>query len=335
MVEPSPAGVDAALERWGERWLDAPFAGPRRRLYVGFSGGLDSVVLLHAANRWYQARSIPTAASAPNTAAVSSIELIPVHINHGVAAASEQWVQHCRSFSARLGLRCLVLEAAPAAEGLSAGAGFEARARVARYARFAELLREPADSLLLAHHRDDQSETLLLRLFQGRGLLPMPAQRRVGAGTIERPLLRLERDVLAAYARSFELPTLNDPSNADTRHERNYLRHVVLPPARERWPQLDQALERVALRANEAQQLLEGLLAGRTALAVEELTGELGLPLLRSWLHALGEHRATDRALTEFLRQLKSPGDRAPELRLPGGRLLRRQDEVLWKPVGD
>ncbi|MEM1432769.1 MAG: tRNA lysidine(34) synthetase TilS [Pseudomonadota bacterium] len=324
------APVDAALATWGERWLARRPAGSNARLYVGFSGGLDSVVLLHATWRWLAER-VQGGGAGERDAQAAAVTLVPVHINHGVAAAAEHWAQHCCTFSAGLGLRCQVFHAPP----LDAGRGFEARARAARYGHFSELLDQPADSLLLAHHRDDQSETLLLRLFQGRGLLPIPGRRPLGAGTLERPLLRLERNVLATYAERFELPAIEDPGNADTQHERNYLRHVVLPRVRERWPQADQALDRVAARSSEAQRLLEQLLGQRAALEIEELTGELALPLLRAWLHARGEHRAADRALEEFLRQLASPVDRAPELRLPGGCLRRRGQTVIWEPASD
>src|SRR5690606_13429658 len=111
------------------------------------------------------------------------------------------------------------------------GESLETRARHARYTAFEEVLEE-GDVLFQAHHQDDQMETLLYRLGRGSGpagLAGMPARRPLGRGELCRPLLGFARCELERYARARGLRWIEDESNADERHDRNFLRHRVLP----------------------------------------------------------------------------------------------------------
>jgi len=100
--------------------------------------------------------------------------------------------------------------------------------------------------LLLAHHGDDQLETVLFRLFRGTGvagLAGMPFTRALGAGALARPLLEFSRAQLEAWAENAELPWIEDPSNCDQRFDRNYLRNRVIPPLKIRWPSFIRRVE--------------------------------------------------------------------------------------------
>ncbi|MEZ5449098.1 MAG: tRNA lysidine(34) synthetase TilS [Thiolinea sp.] len=98
---------------------------------------------------------------------------------------------------------------------------------------------QPGELLLTAHHQDDQAETLLLNLLRGggRGLAAMPERRALGAGWLGRPLLTFTRAELEAYARAEQLNWVDDPSNQQTDFDRNFLRHHILPPLKQRWPE--------------------------------------------------------------------------------------------------
>lgn len=191
-----------------------PYQG--RRWRVAFSGGLDSTVLLHA------------------LAALQPTPLLQaIHIHHGLQAQADDWQQHCAEACAGLGIEyvCLKVTVEP-------GASQENAARQARYQAFEEAL-EDGDLLLQAHHLDDQIETMLLRLFRGtglEGLRGIPETRPLGAGLICRPLLALPRAELAAYAQVHGLHWVDDPSNSDSRFDRNFLRTQVLPLIAQRWP---------------------------------------------------------------------------------------------------
>ncbi|WP_224743919.1 MULTISPECIES: tRNA lysidine(34) synthetase TilS [Lysobacter] len=213
---------------------------PRARLLVGFSGGLDSTVLLHAL------------ASDP---AVRTSGLRAIHIHHGLHANADRWAAHCENVCSALGIAFDTVPVTVQPDGN----GTEAAARDARHAAFASKL-EPGDVLTLAHHRDDQAETFLLRALRGSGVDGLSAMRRwrdFGAGRLWRPLLDIPRAALLAYANAHGLRWIEDPSNTDSRFDRNFLRQQVLPLLRARWPQADAAFARSATLCDEASQLLD------------------------------------------------------------------------------
>jgi len=238
--------------------------------WVAFSGGMDSHVLLHAL---YQLREVLDATIAA------------VHVNHGLQAAADDWVTHCQQVCAELNVPLVSL---PADGRALRGESPEAAARAARYAVLADWL--PAnDFLLTAQHQDDQAETLLLQLLRGsgvNGLAAMPWSTRLGASRHLRPLLDIRRAELRQYALAHKLCWIEDPSNADTAFDRNYLRQRVLPVLQQRWPSAAASLSRSAGHCAEAAELLEDL-AGRDLLLLVSaentlsLSGLLSLPPLR------------------------------------------------------
>ncbi|WP_058553466.1 tRNA lysidine(34) synthetase TilS [Thiohalocapsa sp. ML1] len=268
-----PARLAAAL---------APARGGR--LWIAYSGGLDSHVLLHAAAGLGRALGA---------------ELRAVHIHHGLQTAADAWVAHCEQMCAALGVALDVrhLRLAPAP-----GESLEAVARDARYAAFRALL-SPGDCIASAHHRDDQAETLLLALLRGagvHGLAAMPHSAALGAGRLLRPLLDLPRAALVEYAAEHGLCWIDDPSNQDPVRDRNRLRSLIIPSIKARWPALDRTAARTASHCAEAAALLDGfadeLLAGLGADAAGGLpaAGLLDLDaarrrlVLRRWLARQG-----------------------------------------------
>ena len=299
--------VASGLQTW---------SGPGR-VFVGYSGGLDSAVLLHAAS-----------VCRPG-------QVTALHVNHGLHPDADAWDVHCQAQCAELGVPLLSQRAAVARHG-----NLEAAARHARYEFFASEL-GAEDVLLLAHHRDDQVETVLLRLLQGRGFYGMPGQRwlRVGSSArakVVRPLLHLPRAVLAAYAERFALLWVEDPSNADLNLDRNFVRHRLLVDLRERWPDLDRSLLDV-LKARETADaaLLAALALGDRCVSLQRLPGETGAAAeaLRIWLASLGEPLPTRAALRDFVAQLSSPRDRQPALTVGSGALRRFRDHVYHVPA--
>lgn len=193
-------------------------------IVVGFSGGLDSSLLLRLACDLRDSGEL-------------SLPLRALHVDHGIASAAPKWRAHCVSLGAEWGVEVQVVEADVARP--SAGVASEGAARSARYEAFSASL-VAQECLLLAHHQDDQLETLLLRLARGsgvEGLAGMPASRDLAAGTLLRPWLRHTRLELEAVAGACSLHYVTDPSNAQTDYDRNLLRAAVLPEIETRWPQ--------------------------------------------------------------------------------------------------
>ena len=293
---------------------------------MGFSGGCDSSVLLHALSRLRPA----------------GVTLKALHVDHRLHPESAAWAEHCRRFAAARDIPCEVI-AVDAAAG--AGESPEACAREARYAAFASVLGE-GDWLLLAHHQDDQAETVLLRLLRGagpEGLAGMPVSRPLGQGHLLRPLLDFSRAELAEWARREGLDWLEDPANAGTDPDRNFLRHEILPRLRSRWPAADAALARSArLQREAAGELARQAAADWAGLAERQpdripVAALAALPparcrrLLRYWIGRINalplpHARHLQRILDEVL---PASPDAMPEVRWPGAR-VRRHAGMLW-----
>ncbi|MEB3733466.1 tRNA lysidine(34) synthetase TilS [Halopseudomonas pachastrellae] len=168
--------------------------------WLGLSGGLDSMVLLELMSQARQLSDIPP--------------LHAIHVHHGLHPEADAWAAHCQRACDVRGVPLTVVRVQ-----VVQGGSVEEAARDARYAAFADML-APGAELLLAHHRDDQLETLMFRLMRGtgvRGLSGMPARRALGAGWLSRPLLDWRRSELEAWARQQGLDWIEDPANADER----------------------------------------------------------------------------------------------------------------------
>jgi tRNA(Ile)-lysidine synthase len=295
--------------------------GPLRgaRFCVAYSGGADSTALL-AAMATLRGRH--------------RLHLRALHVDHRWQPAARAMARQARAAARGLEVPCRVVTAPVR---MARGESPEAAARAVRYAALRAHLR-PGEWLLLAQHQDDQAEALLLQLLRGAGisgLAAMPPR----AGVLLRPLLEVPRAALVDYLRRRRLPWIEDPSNADQRLARNYLRRRVLPVLRERWPGLAAALGRSAALAAEAR----GLLAERAesqlreaqvgpALAVSALR-RLAPPdrhnLLRYWIEQRGLPLPDQRRLLELAGPvLRARADAQPQVRWPGV-LVRRHGGLL------
>ena len=275
---------------------------PPQRLCVGLSGGRDSVVLLHALHR-LQCRTD------------FSFTLSALHVHHGLSANADAWAAFCGELCARCAVPLSVVRVTVAP---GAGEGLEAAARRARHAAFADC---DADLLALAHHRDDQAETVLLNLLRGSGIAgaaAMSAERAQRRGPLlVRPLLDVPRAQIEDYANANSLAWIDDESNDDTHFRRNYLRHEVMPRLAAKVPGASQSLARAASHFAEGAQLLAELAAIDRAALVKpsgriDLAGFNALAPARArnllrfvWL-AAGFRAPDARWIDEALRQLAS-----------------------------
>jgi len=285
-------------------------AGPKPRVALAFSGGVDSTVLAHLLVK--QRRKL------------GGLRLI--HVDHGLQAASGEWSRHCARLARAWRVPLIALKAnIKRRKGVSP----EAAARDARYELLASAL-ESGEVLVTAQHRDDQVETLLLQLFRGAGvagLAAMPAIAPFRPGLIVRPLLQISRDEIEAIARKTGLRWIEDPSNADTRFSRNFLRQRLMPLIREHWPGADKAIARSAAHMAEAAALLNER-------ATHDLAGLAdGDGLSVSALRALPVARRRN-ALRSFIARHGVEMPEASRLKEMSGPLLEAradaQPEVVW-----
>lgn len=219
------------------------------RVAVACSGGRDSIVLLHLACRW---------------AAGVGAQVHALHVQHGLSAQAPAWEAHVAAQVQAWTAWCdVVLQVRRLGLVVPAGASLEAHARTARYQALADMAREAGcDTVLLAHHRDDQVETFLLQALRGAGpagLSAMPADIVRGGVRWVRPWLDRPRAGLEAYRLAHRLSHVEDDSNADPRHARNRLRLSVLPTLRAAFPDADEALSTSVRLAQDAQACLDAL----------------------------------------------------------------------------
>jgi tRNA(Ile)-lysidine synthase len=210
------------------------------KLIVGFSGGLDSTVLLHVL--------------ASHSILLS--KLVAVHVNHGISANSSLWQIHCEQFCHTLGISLITQSVQ-----FDCSANIEGRARAARYSVFSSLLTKQ-DCLILGHHLDDQAETFLLQLFRGSGIDGLSAMAEIGQfelGMLARPFLSHSRKQLEYYATWHQLPWIEDESNQDTHYARNYLRNKIIPSLQSKWPGVAYNIARSAIHCQQAKRNLESL----------------------------------------------------------------------------
>jgi tRNA(Ile)-lysidine synthase len=220
--------------------------GPRR-VAVAASGGRDSTALLHATVK----AAVPL-----------GVEVVALHVHHGLQAAADDWLRLVRDQARRwgAGFDARRLDGKP-----SAGESIEAWARRERYRALGDMARAAGCPLvLLAHHRRDQAETWLLQALRGggpRGLSAMPKEALRQGLTWARPWLDQPREAVEAYVRRHRLRYVDDGSNADSRFARNALRRSVWPALTVAFPDAEATLSAAAREAQGAARLADEVAA--------------------------------------------------------------------------
>lgn len=187
------------------------------KIIIGYSGGVDSQVLLHALSdlqAFYQVKAM--------------------HVHHGISENADAWRDFCKKECSNLGIEFEHLE-------LNLGKNVSNLEEVAREKRYEFFKKEVTSKTLVltAHHADDQAETILHNLFRGSGLAGLVGIRAVqdfGKGYIVRPLLNFTKDELKEYAREHKLEWVEDESNKDSKYTRNFIRNELMPLIKEKWP---------------------------------------------------------------------------------------------------
>ena len=307
-----------------------------RHIYIGYSGGMDSQVLLHLC------------------AAVPGIKskITAVYIHHGLQQAADDWGLHCQQQCLELAVDFKMIKV-NAASG--SGESPEAAARQARYTALRGLLLS-GDVLLLAQHREDQMETVLLQLFRGggvQGLAAMPVSCGFGRGSMLRPLLNVAKQQIQDYAQRHALQWVEDPSNQKCDFDRNFLRNRIVPLLKQRWPSLDKTVARTAGNCAEAGQLLDDWAESSLETLIDPSERSLSLAkwrqfqqtqrtwLLRFWLQKFGLRPPSQAILQTITEQVIGARDDAkPQVFIQGYYIRKYRDKIyciageyLQKPV--
>ena len=306
-----------------------PEVFPGAHLAVGLSGGIDSVSLLFALIE---------------IAPALRFSLRAVHVNHGISPDAARWAEFCAAMCRSVHVP-IQLETVDVTAHRSLG--LEGAARRARHEAFA---RVDADFVVLAQHRDDQAETLLLRLLRGAGLRGLSAMSRVKKfpgvrPRLLRPLLEMSRAEIDSYARTRGLSWVEDESNTDVGRRRNFLRHEVFPLVERHFPAARAAVARAAAHLGEARGLLDEMARsdfercgdGGGAIEIPSLL-RLGTAraknLLHFWCEVRGAPPPASAHIEELLRQLRESGvNSRGGLEISRWRFLRHRARLYLQPI--
>ena len=325
------AGNTGSHSAWPEALLaSVNNLPPHSGLYVALSGGLDSVLLLHSVARL----------------ARTSGKLTAIHVNHQLQPNSADTEKFCRDLCQSLGVPCRIIQVnvpTISPQNAAGTGGLEEAARAARYQAFESCL-EKHDLLLMAHHADDQSETVLFRLLRGTGvagLAGVPSSREVGKGALYRPFLNLDRQELEHWANVHGVDWIEDPSNRDQRFDRNFLRQSIIPALKERWPSLNRRLAATSRACAESHELASSLASihfarCRTQNEDLDLAVMAGLTeverknLIRWWVIQRGYEPPALADWSDLFAQFMNSGsDRQPEYAGVGYVLRRHQNALV------
>ena len=295
------------------------------QIILAYSGGVDSHVLLHLI------------ASNPDLKS----KIIAVYIHHGLQVEADGWGEHCQLVALNLGVRFKIIKVI--IDDVS-GKSIEELARDARYQALKPLL-EAEGVLLLAQHREDQLETVLLQLFRGagvQGLSGMPVEIPFGKGRMCRPLLDVSKQDIYDYAISNKLSWVEDPSNKSNDFDRNFLRNEIVPKLKQKWPALDKTVARSARHCANAHQLSEDVSKDFLSQIINKADHTLNIAKLiehDSYMQSLGIRQwfkfnqlrmPAESVIHCILNELiKATESRNPELKGEGYRIRRYRDKLF------
>lgn len=304
--------------------------GNFHKILVGFSGGVDSTVLLHALYR-IKKEQLP------------SLEIRAIHVHHGLNSKADTWEAHCLAQCEAWSIPfiCQHVTVDPFNKGI------EAAARDTRYQAYRDALID-GEIIVTAQHLDDQAETFMLALKRGSGpagLSSMPASSvfngSCGLAWLLRPLLAISRNDLEIYAAENHLSWIEDDSNQDDRYDRNFLRLHIMPIFTQRWPHFAGAVSRSASLCAEQESLLDELLQDaldelmdyRGGLFIDGLHGcstAKRNALLRRWIGSHGLPMPPYNQLQRIWQEVALARQDAEPICQLGDVDIRRYQGALW-----
>lgn len=300
------------------------------QIWVAFSGGLDSTVLLNALHEQKPA----------------SVNLNALHIHHGLQPQADDWLVHCQQIAQNLNVKFMGHKVR-----VDSTQNLEAAARQARYQAFQQILAD-GEIILTAHHLRDQAETFLLNLMRGAGLAGLGAMssRRVltlkheKQAWLVRPLLSVHYQAMQNYAKQRSLNWIEDPMNQQMDYRRNFIRHQVLPLFNQAWSKPELKIAQTAHHCSESDQLLIAL-AQIDLKAVDHSAGYLNWQtmqsfewhrqknMLRYWFNHYHQVRLNQTDLDWFKNECFNASPNAQPQRILAGKKVQRFKCCIFYPV--
>jgi len=255
--------------------IEQSFEQPSPHFIIGVSGGMDSMCLLYIFKRL-------------------GLSALVSHVNYQKrGASSDEDEELVQQIAFEWGFECHSVRVSPDEAECQ---NFQQWARNFRYNIFNQLaLEHDAEAIAVAHHEDDQIETILQKIFRGAGLVSWTAMD-IWDGTVFRPFLNISRAQIKSYAEENAIPYRLDQSNLESDFARNFLRNEWLRQLSDFFPGWKQNVLRVNQQAGDFEQAIEWI--------ADRITGEQGID--RKAFHSL--KAGVQKTLVLYLLKQKQPG---------------------------
>ena len=285
-----------------------------QKVAVGFSGGVDSLVLLNLCKQW---------CSEHNTS------LRAIHVNHHWQNESNQWAQWCLEHCQQWNIQCVMLDIQ-----LTQVNNIEEHARILRYQAIESIL-DDHELLLLGHHADDQAETFIMNAHRKSGLRGLSAmasnQKRC------RPFLYQSKKTLIKFATSQDWKWITDPSNACLNQTRNQVRHQIMPKLHDVWPnaslRLCQTTRQIQEQHEQCLELIHHIIPKNSQSLSLNILKPFGhstqMLILKEWLHQQHQTPPSARRMKAFVQQLNAKEDKHPSIGIHHSTMLVRYQNMI------
>ncbi len=297
------------------------------RVILALSGGVDSMTLLHLLAQYKSLHP--------------DMNYLAIHVHHGLSENADYWAQQCKIWCEDYGIECKMEQVYV---NQASQISVEQDARQKRYAILEKHIND-GDLLLTAQHCSDQMETFFLALKRGsgpKGLASMAEYAEFGKGALLRPLLNIRQEKIVDYATKNHLNWVEDETNQNTRYDRNFLRHKVIPSIKARWPSIEQSVLRSSRLCADQERLINELLQenlGRLtcddgSITIQGLSQQSELArnqLLRLWLEAQHSLMPSVKQLSLIWSEVAlAKKDANPKLKITSGEIRRYQDRLYF-----
>jgi tRNA(Ile)-lysidine synthase len=290
---------------------------------LGFSGGLDSCVLLHLL---------------ANMQTQLDFKLKAIHVHHGLSSSADEWLNFCKE---KCKLLDIELYNVKVRINEKRSLGIEGEARELRYK---EIMKKQKDVVALGHHQNDQAETLMLQLLRGAGLKGLAGMPEFDEERkFWRPMLNIKKELIEKYASENNIEYIEDESNDDINFDRNFIRKEVLPLIESRYPASIETISRSASNISEGHHLNELLAIDDSKNIMSDdgsylfindlnkLPNLRAINLIRWWLSFNNLLMPSKKNIKEIFRQVKYiKKDTSLNLKISNDQVIRAFDEKLF-----
>ena len=281
---------------------------------VAVSGGMDSMALLDVLYKLQDKLDF---------------EVVALTVDHCLRETSASDVFFVMNYCKERGIRAYKFKVDVKTLAVENNKSIETMAREARYGVFKSLIQKGiVDKIALAHHMEDQAETVLLHLLRGSGINGASAMDYISEGIYIRPMLKTSKNEIKRYINFYDIPYVQDETNFDSEFSRNYLRNQVMPLILQRWPNAISALNNFAKICKEDNEFINSQISDEVIFVENKKTVKIPTTYLTSSpaissrivfkaMEKIGVLKDIERKHIDLIRALAISGHNGSKIKLP------------------